>query len=195
MFKKNNLKILIIFIIIIALAIIIYQFLYQPAIEGQESILINETSVDNLIKSSELSARDQAIEKYLASQKQFAWQTEENSQHLCVFDNLGNEDDLFPLSLWVYCQEYIIEDGELIELSGVSGPVLVDYPNILSYYSLDKFSYQVPRDGSLYGQDIKIIFPLEIQNKILNFQGRAKLFQKFRDRALVATNDGQKLEQ
>ena len=110
--------------------------------------------------------RDEAISTYLESQKNFAWKTEENSKNFCVFENLGDEGDLFPLSLWVRCGEFVMKDGELEETSGISAPAKVDYPNELSFYDVERFSYIMPRDGSLYGKDVKNIFPEEVQEKI-----------------------------
>jgi hypothetical protein len=112
--------------------------------------------------------RDEAIEDYLLTQKAFSWKTANDSQNICVFENLGSKDDLFPLSLWVHCQEYKIEGENVLELSGFSGPVLVNYPNELSYFSVDKFTHQSPRDGSLYGEDVKKIFPNDVQDRIFN---------------------------
>jgi|GEM_PF-2007284 len=129
--------------------------------------------------------RDKAIEDYLLIQKDFSWITNDNSQHACVFENLGDENDLFPLFLWVLCQEYKLEKGEVKVLSGFSGPVMIDYPNELSHFDVGKFSHQTPRDGSHYPEDIKRIFPESVQNKIFNFQGNSilkeELQKKFND--------------
>lgn len=108
--------------------------------------------------------RDAVIEEYLLSQDHFSWQTEVGSKRICVFEELGNEDGLFPLYLWVFCGEY--KDGE--ELSGSSGPVLIDYPNEMSFFTVEKMTHKVPRDGSFYSKDIKEIFPQDVQDEILN---------------------------
>ncbi len=144
---------------------------FESNINQGDTQAINLLTEENFV----LSPRDEAITQYLLTQEQFSWQTKKDSSNYCVFENLGNEEDIFPLSLWVYCQEYKQENEEIIELSGFSGPVLVDYPNELSFFSIDKFTHQVPRDGSLYGEDIEKIFPENLQKNILNYQGQGRL--------------------
>ncbi|MFA5749754.1 MAG: DUF308 domain-containing protein [Candidatus Shapirobacteria bacterium] len=116
-----------------------------------------------------MTQRDQVIKKYLVSQKHFSWKTVENSKNFCVFENLDSENEIFPLYLWVRCGEFIMENGEIKEESGISGPIKIDYPNELSFYDLERFSYEVAGNGSSYSKDIKRIFPLKIQEKIFNF--------------------------
>ena len=155
---KKFLAILLIIFAILLIAQQITEQIVEPTANSSQPII------------SSFPEHGQAIAKYLASQKYFAWTTEENTKNVCVFENLGNTEDLFPLSLWVLCQEYKIVDGKIQTFSGVSGPVLIDYPNELSFFDIGKFSYQVPRDGTFYSQDIKDIFPKKIQDKILNYQ-------------------------
>ena len=108
----------------------------------------------------------ETIENYLVL-NELAWQTKEGSSNICVFENLDNENELFPLSLWVYCSEYIIlESGEIEKLSGSSVPLLLNYPNELSFYNLDLFTSKIPGDGSDYSKDIKEIFPENVQAQI-----------------------------
>ena len=109
------------------------------------------------------SNRNNVIEEYLESQSDFVWQTTNDSYHACVFEQLGDEHSLFPLYLWVQCQEFKLTEDGYEQLSGVSVPVLIDYPNELSYYNLENFTHQSPRDGSLYEEDIKKIFPQKVR--------------------------------
>jgi hypothetical protein len=108
------------------------------------------------------SSMDEAVTNFLLSQQQFSWKTQEGSNNFCVFQNLNPESDLFPVYIWIRCGEFKVVSGELKELSGTSLPVKIDYPNELSYYDLSKFSYEAPRDGSLYNGDVKRIFPENI---------------------------------
>lgn len=94
--------------------------------------------------------RDQVISEYLLTPKEFAWKTEAESQNGCVFENLDNEDDLFPLS----------------------------------FFQIDKFSHKIPRDGSLYTEDIKKIFPKNMQDEIFNFEKSNNLDENFRKKIL-----------
>ena len=112
---------------------------------------------------------EKAITEYLLTQNQFSWETKADSQKLCVIENLL-ETELFPVYVWAYCVEYDAKSGK--SLSGSSLPVKIDYPNELSFYDIEGFSYEVPGDGSKYSEDVKRIFPQEIQQKIFNFDSK-----------------------
>jgi len=107
-------------------------------------------------------ALDEAVTNFLLSKNEFSWKTEEGSTNFCVFQNLYPEKDIFPIYIWTRCGEFKIVEGKLEELSGMASPVKIDYPNELSYYDIEKFSYEKPGDGSLYDKDVKRIFPEEI---------------------------------
>lgn len=109
---------------------------------------------------------EQAISNYLLTEKHFSWKNREDSHNFCTIENLKPDQELFPLYVWAYCGEYIIEDNKLKTVSGSSGPVKIDYPNELSYYDINKFSYESPGDGSNYTKDVKRIFPEDVQQKI-----------------------------
>lgn len=116
---------------------------------------------------------EKAITDYLLTQKYFSWKTTTDSHNFCVIENLNpTEDGLFPLYVWVRCGEFIMQNGELKELSGLSVPTKINYPNQFSFYDINKFSYEAPRDGSLYSKDIKTIFPLNVQNRIADFNSK-----------------------
>ena len=111
-----------------------------------------------------------AITNYLVTQTQFSWKTKDNSKNFCSIENLDPEKELFPLYVWVYCGEYEIQNGNIKELSGSSGPAKINYPNELSFYDPKKFSYEVPGDGSNYSIGIKKIFPENLWERIYNFK-------------------------
>jgi hypothetical protein len=143
---------------------------YQTLGNGNQSV-VGKTEDTTLGKFSN-SQIEKAITDYLLTQEKFSWKTSENSKNFCTIDNLQPENELFPLYVWVFCGEYLFQDGELRELSGSSGPVKIDYPNELSFYDLNKFSYEAPGDGEKHAQDIKQIFPLNVQSKIFNYDSR-----------------------
>jgi len=111
-----------------------------------------------------------AIIDYLLTQKRFSWKRRDESHNFCAVENLNPENELFPLYVWAYCGEYIIQDGKLKTLSGSSGPAKINYPNELSFYDLGRFSYEAPGDGSHYAKDIKKIFPEDVQQRISDFK-------------------------
>ena len=113
---------------------------------------------------------EKSITDYLLTQEYFSWKTTADSHNFCVIENLNpTEARLFPLYVWARCEEFVLQDGKLKELSGKSAPVKINYPNHLSFYDINKFSYEAPRAGSLYLEDIKTIFPLNVQKIILDF--------------------------
>lgn len=112
---------------------------------------------------------EQAIVDYLLTQERFAWQTQEGSSNFCVIENLYPETELFPLYVWARCSEFALESDELKDLSGMSAPIKIDYPNELSYYDLNKFSYLSPVDGDGYAESVRSIFPEIVQERIFAF--------------------------
>ncbi|MCK5061982.1 hypothetical protein KAR28_05565 [Candidatus Parcubacteria bacterium] len=123
-----------------------------------------------IIENSSSVDMTKSITDYLLTQEYFSWKTATKNHNFCVIENLDpSGSGLFPLYAWVRCGEFIVQNGKLKELSGKSAPAKINYPNELSFYDLSKFSYEAPRDGSLYLEDIKTIFPLNVQKIILNF--------------------------
>ena len=132
---------------------------------------INNYNTKSLIQNNDVYAqRDVAIQNYLLSQKDFAWETKAKSSHLCLFEYLESHNSPFPISLWVYCIEYIKNDGEIQKLSGISSPVLLDHHG--------EFKHTIPRDGSFYGKDIKEMFSKEAQENIFNRSVADELIKK-----------------
>lgn len=127
---------------------------------------------------------EKAITNYLLTQKHFSWKTQDASFNFCAIENLKPKNEMFPLYIWAYCGEYILQDGKLKTLSGSSGPVKINYPNELSFYDLGKFSYEAPQDGSRYAQDIRKIFPEDAREKIFNYD-RKNIIKKAEDIALA----------
>lgn len=118
---------------------------------------------------------ERVLTDYLLHQKQFSWKTREDSFGVCGVENLEPENQLFPLSVWVYCGEYIVRDGVFESVSGSSGPVKIDYPNELSYFNPTRLSHEAPRDGALYADDIKRLFSLTVQERIAGFDARGMI--------------------
>ena len=163
---KKTLSISLIIVVVIVAGIGGY-FLRQSNTEENhrpdellEELLVSDFGNDQIEK---------AITNYLLTQKHFSWKTRDNSHNFCAVENLKLENELFPLYVWAYCGEYVIQDGELKTLSGSSGPVKIDYPNELSFYDLSRFFYEAPGDGSHYAEDVRRIFPEDMHQKIFNF--------------------------
>jgi len=129
------------------------------------------------------SPAEKAIIDYLLTQKYFSWKTTEGSRNFCIIENLNPGNDLFPFYVLARCGEFIMQNGELKEVSGTSVPTKVDYPNELSFFDINKFSYVVPRDGSQNGKDIETIFSVEAR-KVLGSIDREALQEKIEKVAL-----------
>lgn len=151
----------------------------------------NKSQPENNFGNSQM---EKAIINYLLTQNYFSWKTTENSHNFCVIKNILPEAKLFPLYLWVYCGEYAIQNGELKQLSGFFGRTKINYPNELSYYDSSRFSYEVPRDGSLQDEDIKRIFPPEGQIGISEVD-RKELINKLETSALANILSWERIKQ
>lgn len=107
-----------------------------------------------------------AIEQYLLTQARFSWEARPDSYRSCTVVPLDRAEELFPVSVWAECGEYISEGNAVRMVSGSSGPVLVSYPNELSFYDPARFTYEVPRDGAFYSEDVARIFSPAAQEGI-----------------------------
>ena len=142
-------------------------FLRQSNIE--ENHQSDELLEESLVSDFGNDQVERAITNYLLTQKCFSWKIRDDSHNFCAIENLKPGKELFPLYVWVSCKEFIIQDNKLKIISGSSMPAKIDYPNELSFYDLSKFSYEVPGDGSHYAEDIRRIFPEDVQQRIFNF--------------------------
>lgn len=116
--------------------------------------------------NNEKNEVEDAIVEYLLTKEEFSWKTQEESQNFCVVENLHPEEDFFPYYAWVRCGEFTLEDEKLEELSGASLPAKIDYPEKTSTYNLEKFTHEIPRDGSYYNEDVKEIFPENVRDEM-----------------------------
>jgi len=179
--NKKILSISLMIIVVVMVGVGGY-FLRQSNIEKNHQS--DELLEESLVSDFGNDQIEKAITNYLLSQRYFSWKIKDNSYNFCAVENLRPENELFPLYVWAYCGEYIIQDGELKTLSGSSGPVKIDYPNELSFYDLSGFSYEAPGDGSHYAEDIRRIFPEEIHQKIFDFD-RENIIKRIERTAFV----------
>jgi len=164
--NKKILSISLIIIVVIIVGVGGY-FLRQSNIE--ENHQSDELLEESLVGDFGNDQIEKAITNYLLTQRRFSWKIRDNSHNFCAVENLKPDNELFPLYVWAYCGEYVIQDGELKTLSGLSGPVKIDYPNELSFYNLSRFSYEAPGDGSHYSEDVRRIFPEDTWQHIFDF--------------------------
>lgn len=136
-----------------------------------------ETVAENCrLQSEETGSENEEIENaiigYLLTQQDFSSQTEEESRNFCIIENLHPEKEFFPYYAWVRCGEFILVDEKLEELSGTSLPVKIDYPEDSLAYDTEKFTHEIPRDGSYYTEDIEEMFPENVREEMLEYRQR-----------------------
>lgn len=99
-----------------------------------------------------------------------------------AYEILKKTDD--KIFLWAYLQEYYKKDNKLQQGSGWSVPVALSVENTTDGLKIN--NHEVPHDGESYANDIKRIFPDDIQQKIFNYSGSSaiqKLEKDSKDRA------------
>ncbi|MFH0866242.1 MAG: hypothetical protein V1904_08605 [Bacteroidota bacterium] len=105
-----------------------------------------------------------AIEKYL----------DENVMNPEFGGKVFSASEIFETSddkiyLWAYLQEYYKKDNALQTGSGWSVPIVLSVE--CSTEGLKILNHKVPGDGENYSNDIKSMFPEDIQQKIFDFSG------------------------
>lgn len=164
--NRKGIKILVgVFVIFLIVGVF---YLVELKYFNEENSIENESNIEFGVGFAN-DYIEEAITDYLLTQSYFSWQIEEGSRNFCVVENLYPESELFPLYVWASCGEFVLLDGKVKELSGMSSPVKIDYPNEMSFYDLNRFSYQAPKDGSLYTESIREIFPPIAVERIFNF--------------------------
>jgi len=109
---------------------------------------------------------EKAINNYLLTQSYFSWKNQANSRNYCEIENLDPGRESFPVYVWALCEELSMESGALKIISGSSGPVKINYSGLTENYDPSMFSFEAPSDGSRYAEDVKKIFPLNVQLRI-----------------------------
>lgn len=86
---------------------------------------------------------EKSIINYLLTEDSFKLETVKDSFNFCSVENLDSSKEVFPLDIWVYCGEFVLENDKLKTVSEISIPIKLDYPNELSFYNLNRFSYNL----------------------------------------------------
>ena len=85
--------------------------------------------------------------------------------------------------LWVYCQEYHLDNRKLREGSGRSLPVRLTFEND----SILRNEY--PKDGNSYKEDIQRIFPTTVVNIINNLTYKNTIFEGLKGKVTNAAKE------
>ncbi|MGB2927217.1 MAG: hypothetical protein WBB82_18100, partial [Limnothrix sp.] len=124
-----------------------------------------QTTLDN--RENSLSAEQfdslQIIREYLSTE---IASVGFGGQPYCAYETLEAEQigEEVHVYLWVVCQEYYSQKQELLEGTGASLPVALILEEKMNTFTI--VSHRVPRDGSLYTQDLSAIFPENFRKKL-----------------------------
>lgn len=93
------------------------------------------------------------------------------------------EPDINNISIfvWAYCEEYYLDDTNLMMGSGISEPMKLTIKN--NNNNLEVVNHFVPKDGSLYNSSIGEMFPGEYQKEALAGFDVSLLFPSPKDQA------------
>ena len=121
-------------------------FDYVPPVDLSEEEMKNEIS-DFLIERNDLESKHYNNEKWFISFKTYLIEEIE-------------KDKKYIFYTWVLEESYYLKNSEPVLESGASIPHKFVIKKENNQYIVD--DYQIPRDGSLYGEDMKKIFPQSV---------------------------------
>jgi len=116
------------------------------------------------------------LKKYIKSDmKSFAGITHDDGDIFIAYDVLGEyiQKNKTISYLWVHCQEYYKDDGKLKEGAGVSFPMALHYR--INGDTCIITDHETPRDGEIWPEDVRRIFPNEITSRIFERDFRRNL--------------------
>ena len=118
-------------------------------------------------KIIEIQSKRKVVKTYL---EENIWKTTFGGKTFCAYEVLGEGNNLYIHRgiqyMWVLCEEYYLKNNKLRKGGGTSLPVALVLQKENHIYKV--ISHKIPRDGKLYVNDIKRIFPEDIQNKIFS---------------------------
>lgn len=125
---------------------------------------------------------EESIADLLVSQDILIRQTQKGSRNFCRVENLDPRLEPFPIYVWACCGEFIFKDREIKEIKTVSEPIKIYNPAKSSPYDIGQFTFDTPSSGGAYTEDVRKIFPENIQQYILRYDD-TKISQKLTDYA------------
>lgn len=112
---------------------------------------------------------EESIADLLASQNILILETQKGSRNFCRVENLDTKLEPFPIYVWAYCGEFIFKDREVKEIKTVSEPIKIYNPAKSSPYDVGQFTFDTPKSGNAYTEDVRRIFPENIHQYILGY--------------------------
>ncbi|MCM3666586.1 hypothetical protein M3204_19375 [Mesobacillus subterraneus] len=105
----------------------------------------------------------QEIERYI---RQEVMSPNFGGEIFSAYEILGSDENKGELYLWALIQEYYKEGTGIEQGTGMSVPMVLKIDQ--SKDSFEVISHTLPRDGSLYAEDIKNLFPYLAGRKALD---------------------------
>jgi len=167
---KNNIKIFkIIFGIIICLIIFFITIfcIDVDRMRNKKEVLFSTWGFDYYpavdLKDEKIEI---AIKEYLIEEKEeIKYDNEKSFVSMKVFlIEEKRSKKIYNVYAWVLQKNYYLENGEIIEISGSSIPHKFVVELINDEYVVTES--KIPRDGSLYVDDMKNIFPISVRREI-----------------------------
>ena len=111
--KSKNVKYILLSIFVLIIAFVLFQY-YLKNQKDIDSSNFETYSIESLTTNNFGNDQiEKAITNYLLTKEHFSWKTSDYSHNFCTIENLKPDKELFPLYIWAYCGEYIIQDNEL----------------------------------------------------------------------------------
>jgi hypothetical protein len=104
-------------------------------------------------------------------------------ENFTAYEVLGSDQEKGEIYIWAFIQEYYRKGSGIEEGTGMSVPMVVKLDQ--SGNSFKVGSHTLPRDGSLYADDLKDLFPKLAERKALDYPSRyiTKLVEEAEDKA------------
>lgn len=128
----------------------------------QEEVIQNYKVVSDAVATSKIA---EVTGQYLQTQnflKDAIGYSSAGSEVFCAYESYGAEEKMGAISeyLWVVCDEYALENGQLHRKTASSLPVALIIEQQESKYQV--VSHKIPRDGVGHTKDLELIFPAYI---------------------------------
>lgn len=172
--NKNTFKIIITAVFVIALSLILMFFTDVRRMNQQRPVVFstwgykyapaekfNENEIITAIKEY-LTEKGDSEPKHHNNEKSFA----SINIYLTVGKKQDKDIELYYVYAWVLQSKYYTENGELKEDSGYSVPCKFTVEEKNSFFTVTES--RMPRDGSFYSEDMKIIFPADVRCNMEN---------------------------
>jgi len=167
--KNNNkiFKIIISIIVVLISLLITFFFIDVRRMNQNEEVLFSTWGFDYYpavdLKDEKIEI---AIKEYLIEEKEeIKYDNEKSFVSMKVFlIEEKRSKKIYNVYAWVLQKNYYLENGEIIEISGSSIPHKFVVELINDEYVVTES--KIPRDGSLYVDDMKNIFPISVRREI-----------------------------